>query len=60
MVWDDCLSVPDTQVLVERSEQISLRYLDVHGRPVDWPDLPPDLSESVSYTHLTLPTILLV
>lgn len=49
MVWDDCLSVPATEVLVERSAQISIRYLDASHHRVEWHDLPPDLSELLEH-----------
>lgn len=49
LVWDDCLSVPNTEVLVERSTQISVRYLDMDSESVDWRDLAPDLSELLEH-----------
>lgn len=49
MVWDDCLSVPDKLVLVERSQRISVRYLGATGESVEWNDLPPDLSELIEH-----------
>lgn len=49
MVWDDCLSVPGKLVLVERSDRISMRYVDVAGETVDWSDLSPGLSELMEH-----------
>ena len=48
-VWDDCLSVPDTLVLVERSVQISLRYRTQNDAVVEWNELPADLSELMEH-----------
>ncbi len=49
MVWDDCLSVPDRLVQVERSVSISLTYRDRAGLEIDWRDLPADMSELLQH-----------
>ena len=38
-LWDDCMSFPNLMVRLRRSESISLRYFDVHGREHHWHDL---------------------
>ena len=48
-VWDDCLSVPDKLVLVERSTQISLRFTTPDGETESWSDLSPALSELLEH-----------
>lgn len=48
-VWDDCLSVPDKLVLVERSTQISVRFVDPDGAEHHWPDLSASLSELLEH-----------
>ena len=48
-VWDDCLSVPDKRVLVERSTQVSLRFATPDGSTEDWIDLSPALSELLEH-----------
>ena len=48
-VWDDCLSVPDRMVQLERHESISLRYQDLEGGCVDWNHLAPDLAELLQH-----------
>jgi peptide deformylase len=48
-LWDDCLSVPDRVVRVQRHRRVSLRYVDEAGRTRTWTRLPPDLSELVQH-----------
>lgn len=48
-VWDDCLSVPDCVVRVERHASISVRYQDEAGRTRHWQELPADLAELVQH-----------
>lgn len=48
-VWDDCLSVPDKLVLVERSTQISIRFTSPAGHEESWRSLAPDLSELLEH-----------
>ena len=48
-VWDDCMSVPDRVVLVQRHRSISIRYLDERGRPREWRRLPADMSELLQH-----------
>ncbi len=48
-VWDDCLSVPDCIVRVQRHTSISVRYQDEQGRTRNWQNLSPDLSELVQH-----------
>lgn len=48
-VWDDCLSVPDCVVRVERHCSISLHYQDQQGRPRRWERLPAELAELVQH-----------
>mgnify|MGYP003308210823 CR=1 FL=1 len=49
--WEGCLSVPGLRGFVERPRKIRVDFLDESAKP---------RSIAVSYTHLTLPTILLV
>ncbi len=48
-LWDDCLSVPEHIVRVQRHRSISVRYEDEQGRPRHWQHLPPDLAELVQH-----------
>jgi peptide deformylase len=48
-VWDDCLSVPDCVVRVQRHASISLQYQDEQGRERHWLQLPADLAELVQH-----------
>ncbi len=48
-VWDDCLSVPDCVVRVQRHCSISVSYLDEQFRERIWANLPKDLSELVQH-----------
>ncbi|MBY0507903.1 MAG: pyridoxal-phosphate dependent enzyme [Bryobacteraceae bacterium] len=48
-VWDDCLSIPDRIVRVQRHQSLSLRFLDEAGRHRVWTNLPPDLAELVQH-----------
>ena len=48
-VWDDCLSVPDCVVRVQRHCSMSVSYFDERGRERLWEKLPPDLSELVQH-----------
>jgi peptide deformylase len=48
-VWDDCLSVPDCIVRVQRHCSISVRYQDEHGRHRHWQRLPADMAELVQH-----------
>lgn len=48
-VWDDCLSVPDKLVLVERSVQISVQFTTADGEQELWPDLSAALSELLEH-----------
>jgi peptide deformylase len=48
-VWDDCLSVPDCVVRVERNKHISVRYQDEQGSERYWKNLSPDLSELLQH-----------
>lgn len=48
-IWDDCLSVPDRVVRVQRHRSISVRYLDEKGRQRNWTKLPADLAELVQH-----------
>jgi peptide deformylase len=48
-VWDDCLSVPDCVVRVERHSSISVKYQDEQGRVRHWADLSADLAELVQH-----------
>ena len=49
LVWDDCLSVPDTLVRVERSTSISIRHRDHRGQVLEWRRLRPDLAELLQH-----------
>jgi peptide deformylase len=35
-LWDDCMSFPSLLVRVQRSESISVHYVDEHDNPHDW------------------------
>ena len=48
-VWDDCLSVPEYVVRVQRHASISVQYQDEHGRNRHWQHLPPDMAELVQH-----------
>lgn len=48
-VWDDCLSVPDTLVRVERAASITVAFTDHRGRPLTWEYLPPDRAELLQH-----------
>ncbi|MDA8017877.1 MAG: pyridoxal-phosphate dependent enzyme [Thermoanaerobaculia bacterium] len=48
-VWDDCLSLPDIVVRVERHRSISLTYVDDRGRRRTWERLPEDMSELLQH-----------
>lgn len=48
-VWDDCLSVPNRLVKVDRHKSISLRYLNERGEVRTWDKLPADLAELVQH-----------
>lgn len=47
--WDDCLSVPDCIVRVQRHASISIRYKDERGRVRNWLRLPCDMAESLQH-----------
>jgi peptide deformylase len=48
-VWDDCFSVPDQLVRVQRHRSISLRWHDQRFRLRQWERLPPDLAELLQH-----------
>jgi peptide deformylase len=48
-VWDDCLSVPDCIVRVERHQSISVRYEDELGRVRHWQLLPAEMAELIEH-----------
>ncbi|MEM9655291.1 MAG: peptide deformylase [Actinomycetota bacterium] len=48
-VWDDCLSVPDVLVRVERAASITVDFTDHDGRLCRWDQLPADLSELLQH-----------
>ena len=48
-VWDDCLSVPDLTVQVERHQSISLRFQTADGAAQTWQHVAPDLSELLQH-----------
>lgn len=48
-VWDDCFSVPDRLVRVERHCSISLSYRDRDRQLRTWTRLPPDLAELMQH-----------
>jgi peptide deformylase len=48
-VWDDCLSVPDCVVRVQRHTSISLQYQDEQGRTRQWQRLSADMAELVQH-----------
>lgn len=48
-VWDDCLSVPDTLVRVERAASITVAFTDHRGRPRLWERLPADRAELLQH-----------
>ena len=48
-VWDDCLSLPDIVVRVQRHRSISLTFDDEQGRPRVWEHLPESLAELLQH-----------
>lgn len=48
-VWDDCLSVPDRVVRVQRHRSVSIRYFDERWRVRNWDRLPADLAELIQH-----------
>ena len=48
-VWDDCLSVPDILVHIERAKSISLVYSDHLNRRWEWEQLSPDMAELLQH-----------
>lgn len=48
-VWDDCMSVPDHVVKVERHRTISVRYTDELGRNRVWTDIRDSMSELLQH-----------
>jgi len=44
-VWDDCLSIPDRIVRVQRNRSVSVAYLDQQFRRWEWARLPSHLAE---------------
>jgi peptide deformylase len=48
-VWDDCLSIPDRVVRVNRRQSVSVRYNDEDRRCRHWVRLPSDLAELVQH-----------
>ena len=52
-VWDDCMSLPNLLVKVERHRSLSMRFLDGEWNEVNW-DLDGDMSELMQheYDHL--------
>jgi peptide deformylase len=48
-VWDDCLSMPDCVVRVQRHASISLRYQNEYGQEIDWEHLSSDLAELLQH-----------
>lgn len=49
MVWDDCLSVPDSLVRVERHRTVSVRYENRAGVAIIWEALTPDMAELLQH-----------
>ncbi|MGH8946168.1 MAG: peptide deformylase, partial [Acidimicrobiia bacterium] len=48
-VWDDCMSVPDHVVRVERHRMISVRYTDELGRTRNWRNIGDPLGELLQH-----------
>jgi peptide deformylase len=48
-VWDDCLSVADCVVRVQRHSSVSVTYQDEQGRVRHWQELPADLAELLQH-----------
>jgi peptide deformylase len=48
-MWDDCMSFPSLLVRVQRYQSISVRYLDEHGKPHEWPRLDQATSELLQH-----------
>ncbi len=48
-VWDDCLSVPDTLVRVERAASITVAFTDHRGQRQVWERLPADQAELLQH-----------
>ena len=54
-MWDDCLSLPNAMVLVERHRSCDLRFLDASGRAHRWERLPVELAELLQHEVRRLP-----
>ncbi len=48
-VWDDCLSVPDVLVRVERASSITMDFTDYLGQRCRWEQVAPDLAELLQH-----------
>jgi peptide deformylase len=48
-VWDDCLSMPDCVVRVQRHASINIRYENERGQEINWQQLPADLAELLQH-----------
>jgi peptide deformylase len=48
-VWDDCLSMPNCVVRVQRHASISVHYENELGQAIDWRHLPADLAELLQH-----------
>lgn len=48
-MWDDCLSLPNAMVLVERHRSCDVSFLDVNGRRHRWERLPIELAELLQH-----------
>ena len=49
VVWDDCLSVPDRLVRVERSRSISLEFQNPAGQEISWDVTAADMAELLQH-----------
>jgi peptide deformylase len=52
-LWDDCMSFPNLLVKVKRHRFLTIKYLDEHWQPQEWP-MENDLAELLQheYDHL--------
>ena len=48
-VWDDCLSIPEIVVRVQRRASVSLKFRDLEWREHVWERVPADVSELLQH-----------
>ena len=48
-MWDDCMSLPDLLVRVERFKNISIRYQDEDGFTKEWKEIDQEIAELIQH-----------